>query len=186
MPRLIILIIVFLFTTPVHAEIYKCVKDDGSIEFSDLPCGESAELIEDVNAGTKGLAADEVASSLTLGDGSVQPFKEILSVEVKTDTGYRTGETGLYIFYEGTDHLVLFENLETLRVLTWDRRGCGNTGHLCKAQVRIKTSEREIITRYEALRNIRILVDDKLDGQEKEMTIWFGNNNQPHIRSIRF
>ena len=186
MPRLIILIIVFLFASPVHAEIYKCIKSDGSIEFGDMPCGESAVIVEDVSAGTKGLGRDEIPSSLTLGDGSVQPFKKIISLEVKTDTGYRTGETGMHIFYEGTDHLVEFQNLESLRVLTWDRRGCGNSGHLCKAQVRIKTTEREIITRYEALRNIKILVDDKLDGQEKEMTIWFGNNNQPHIRAIRF
>ena len=186
MLRIILSLALLFGASAIQAEIYKCVKANGSIEFSDLPCGEAAELIENINSSTRGLGTEQTPSSLTLGDGSVQPFKKILSLEVKTDTGYRTGKTGMYIFYEGTDHLVEFENLESLRVLTWDRRGCGNTAHLCKAQVRIKTTEREIITRYDALRNIKILVDDKLDGQEKEMTIWFGNNNQPHIRAIRF
>ena len=40
--------------------------------------------------------------------------------------------------------------------------------------------------RYEALRFIKLLVDDELDGVEKEMTVWFANDNKPHIRSVRF
>ena len=186
MQRLIIIMTLFLCAPAVQAEIYKCTNDDGSVEFSDLPCSEAAELIEDLNGGTQGVGAVETPSSLTLGDGSVQSFKKIISIEVKTETGYRTGTTGMHIFYEGTDHLVEFQNLESMRVLNWDKKGCGNTGHLCMAQVRIKTSEREIITRYQALRNIKVVVDDRLDGVEKEMTIWFGNSNKPHIRAIRF
>jgi hypothetical protein len=186
MQKFTISIALMLSVTLAHAEIYKCTNNDGTVEFGNLPCSETAELIEDLNGGSQGVGAVEIPSSLTLGDGSVQPFKKIVSIEVKTETGYRTGTTGMHIFYDGTDHLVEFQNLETMRVLSWDEKGCGNTGHLCMPQVRIKTSEREIITRYQALRNIKVLVDDRLDGVEKEMTIWFGNSNKPHIRAIRF
>jgi hypothetical protein len=170
----------------VHAQIYKCTNADGSIEFSDIPCGEAAEVVADEGTGASGFGGNNAPSSITLADGSVQPYKEIISIEVKTDTGYKTGKTGMHIFYEGTDHLVKFDNLESLRVLTWDKKSCGNTGHLCRARVRIKTKEREVVAFYEALRNIRVLVVDKLDGEEKEMTIWFGNQRRQHIRSIRF
>jgi hypothetical protein len=37
-----------------------------------------------------------------------------------------------------------------------------------------------------AVGNIKIIIEDELDGAEKEMTVWFGNQNKPHIRSIRF
>ena len=186
MPRIIISVVLALCATSVHAEIYKCSNADGSVEFSDMPCSETAEIIGDVKTGTSGIDAFELPNSITLADGSVQPFKEIISIEVKTGTGYKTGKTGMHIFYEGTDHLVEFANLESMRVLSWDKSGCGNTGHLCNARVRIKTSEREITASYEALRNITVLLDDKLDGVEKEMTIWFGNQNKVHIRGIRF
>ena len=172
----------------LQAQVYKCTGPDGTVVFSDKACGEHAELVKDLDSGSSGVGSNISGppSSLTFGDGSILPYKKIISIQVRTETGYKTGKTGLYIFYEGTDHLVEFENLESLYVVTWDRKSCGNLSHICKPTVRIKTREREINTRYQALRNIKILVDDKLDGVEKEMTIYFGVENRPHIRAIRF
>lgn len=188
MKRIAIMILLFVPFTVLHAQVYKCTDTDGSVTFSDKACGSDAEVLKDVESGNSGLgtSASGPPSSITLGNGSILPFKKIISLEVKTESGYRTGKTGMHVFYEGTDHLIEFENLVSMNVTTWDRKSCGNTGHLCKPRVRIQTTETEITTRYEALRNIKILIDDKLDGAEKEMTVWFGSNNRPHIRAIRF
>ena len=190
MPKLILILVMLTFTCMAQAQVYKCTGADGSVSFTDKPCNGNAEIVNNTDPGTSGLGAgggsSGPASSLTLTDGSIQPFKKIISIEVKTQTGYKTGRKGMHVFYEGTDHLVEFENLVSMTISTWDRKSCGNTAHLCEPRVRIKTKTRELTARYEALRNIKILIDDKLDGTEKELTVWFGNKNRPHIRSIRF
>jgi hypothetical protein len=184
--------LMFLFaclsSATVQAQVYQCTDENGSVTFSDRPCANDAKLVTGLEDGNSGIApgGDLPQSSLTLGDGSIQPFKKIVSIEVKTQTGYKTGKEGLHVFYDGTDHVVKFEDMESLTVVTWDRDSCGNTAHLCEPSVRIVTKNSEIISRYEALRNITILIDDKLDGVEKEMTVWFGNRNRPHIREVRF
>jgi hypothetical protein len=179
---------VLMFATIAHAQVYKCTDDAGNLVFSDKPCAVDAEIVEGVEAGSNGIgtASAGPGSSITLANGSILPYKKIISIEVRTEMGYRTGREGMYIPYDGTDHLVEFENLVSLNVMTWSRESCGNYSHLCLPMVRIRTVEREVTVRYEALRNIKVLVDDELDGVEKEMTIWFANYNKPHIKSIRF
>ena len=188
MTRILMSILFILSVTVVQAQVYKCTAADGSITFSDRACAGDAEVVKDLDSGSSGVGSSMGGppSSLTLGDGSILLFKKIIAIQVKTETGYKTGKTGLHIFYEGTDHLVAFENLVSFYVTTWDRKSCGNWSHICEPRVRIQTNEREINTRYQALRNIKLLIDDELDGVEKEMTIFFGVENRPHIRIIRF
>ena len=188
MARMFGFILFYLVSSTAFAQVYKCVDASGNMTFSDKPCAENAVVVEVLDAGTQGIGASSggPASSLTLSDGSILEFKKIVSIEVRTKMGYKTGKTGMHVFYEGTDRLVEFENLVSMQVLTWDRKGCGNTGHLCRPMVRITTKEREVTANYDALRNIKLIVEDELDGTEKEMTVWFGNNNGPHIRAIRF
>ena len=184
MTRVLIALLFTLGVPAVQAQVYKCTSDDGSTAFSDKPCSDSAELITDLDSGST--SAGGPPSSLTLDDGSILRFKKIISIDVKTAGGYKTGRKGMHIFYEGTDRLVEFENLVSLQVTTWGRKPCGNWSQICEPRVRIKTVEREINTRYEALRHIKLLVDDDLDGTEKEMTVYFAVMNKPHIRAIRF
>ncbi len=188
MKKSVILILFCLLSSTAFAQVYKCTNAHGNLIFSDKPCAENAQVVQGLDADSQGISgsSDGPASSLTLADGSILPFREIVSIEVKTKMGYKTGKTGMYVFYEGTDRLVAFENLVSMHVLTWDSKSCGNSGHLCRPMVRITTAEREITSNYEALRNIKLIVYDDLDGAEKEMTVWFGNKNRPHIRAIRF
>ena len=183
-----IFVVLCVFASVTHAQVYKCTDANGNLTFSDKPCAADAEVMEGIDGGTSGFEAalGGPPSSITLASGSILRFKEIISIEVRTPMGYRTGKEGMHVHYDGTDRLVAFENLVSMNVLTWDRKGCGNLSHLCSPRVRIKTREREINARYEALRNIKILLDDELDGVEKEMTVWFATENKPHIRSIRF
>ena len=186
--RVLVFVMAVMGTFVCQAQVYKCTGADGSVTFSDKACGDDAAIVKDLDPASTGIGmgVGGPPSSLTLGDGSILAFKKIISIEVKTESGYRTGKEGMHIHYEGTDHLVEFENLVSLSITSWDRKPCGNTGHLCEPRVRIQTKETEISARYQALRNIKVLVDDKLDGEEKEMTIWFGSKNRPQIRAIRF
>ena len=45
---------------------------------------------------------------------------------------------------------------------------------------------RELTVSYEALRNIKLLIDDNLAGGERELTIWFARKNKMNIQEIRF
>jgi hypothetical protein len=188
MHRLLIAITMMLSVCTLNAQVYKCEGPDGSVVFSDKECGGDAEIIENLDVGSSGVGAASGGPpmSLTLGNGSILEFKKILSLEVRTENGYRTGREGLYVHYEGTDRLVEWENLESFYIISWDRDYCGNLSHICEPRVRIRTREREFNTRYRALRSIKVLVDDELDGTEKEMTIYFAVENRPHIRAIRF
>ena len=189
MPRIMAFLLFVLMATELHAQVYKCTAADGSTTFSDKPCNENAEVVTNLDSGTSGLGSAPGGgppSSLTLGDGKILAFKKIISIDVQTEGGYMTGRTGMHIFYEGTDHLVEFENLVSMRVNTWDRDPCGNWSQICDPRVTIQTTERQINAHYISLRHIKILIDDKLDGKEKEMTVYFAIWNKPHIRSIRF
>lgn len=188
MKKVALLILCCLTVSIAQAQVYKCTDDKGGVAFSSMPCGGNEEIVEYLEDGSSGIASAEAGppSSISLADGNVLNYKKIVSIEVKTQTGYQTGRTGMHVFFEGTDHLVEFENLMSMTVLTWDSGGCGNLSHLCNPMVNIRTRAREITARYEALRNIKVLIDDELDGTEKEMTVWFANENRPHIRSVRF
>jgi hypothetical protein len=188
MRNIAILLLSFLAVSTVQAQVYKCTNESGNVTFSSMPCGGGGEIVEGLEGGSSGIesAGSGPPSSMTLADGNILNFKKIVSIQVRTPLGYQTGREGMHVYYEGTDHLVKFENLVSMTVLTWDRNGCGNLSHLCNPMVQIKTKAKEITARYEALRNVKVQIDDELDGTEKEMTIWFANKNRPHIRSIRF
>ncbi len=71
-------------------------------------------------------------------------------------------------------------------MLNYDKKQCGNTAHLCKPKVLVKTNATELKADYEALRNIKILIDDELTGEEKELVVWFATDNKPRIKTIMF
>lgn len=194
MKRFAVLFMLSLLASAAHGQVYKCTDTNGKTIFSDKPCAEATRVIEKSARGSNaasassgiGAATGGPSSSISLADGSVLNFKKILAIEVKTPLGYRTGRQGMHVYYEGTDRIVAFENLVSMTVVAWDEKGCGNYSHLCSPQVRIKTQAQELTVRYKALRNIKVLIEDKLDGVEKELTVWFANRNRPHIQSIRF
>ena len=178
-------ILPLFFVINVQAEVYKCKDEYGHTTFSEKPCGENAEVL---NINTRKAVEEEPLpeSSLLLADGSVQPFKKILSIEVKTKSGFKTGEEGLHVYYNGTDHIVEFENLVSMKIIDYDIEPCGNTAHLCKPKVVIQTTASEIDTEYEALRNVKVLIDDDLTGEESELVVWFATDYEPRIKQIMF
>ena len=186
MPKLMLSVVLFLCASSVCAQVYKCPGADGSVEFSDQPCGGNAELVNDIDPGSYGDGGGGSGSSLTLANGNVQPFKKVVSIEVRTKTGVKTGTEGMHVYYDRTDHMVEFENLVAMTIIDWGRKSCGNAAHLCEPDVIIQTKEGKISTRYVALNNIKILTHDSQDGAEKEMTIWFGEQNRPNILTITF
>lgn len=185
MMNLLLALLLCLGVTTVQAEIFKCTNEKGKVAFSDKPCSKDAEVVQ-LTETNIGITKEAPEHSLTMADGSIQPFKKVLSLQVKTKTGYKSGKAGLYVFHNGTDHLIEFDKLVSLKVLDFDRTPCGNSAHLCKPSVLVTTNTTELHTRYEALRNIKILIDDQLVGEEKELVVWFATENNPRIREITF
>lgn len=188
MKQLVIVLLLMIFAPWVQAQVYKCTGTDGSVIFSDKACGSDAEILSNLDPGSSGVGANAGGppSSLTLDDGSILRFKKIVAINVQTESGIHIGRTGMHIFYGGTLRLVEFENLVSMRITTRDRGSCGNWSQICEPRVTIRTVEREINAHYKGLRSIKLIVDDELDGTEKEMTVYFAIRNKPHIRSIRF
>jgi hypothetical protein len=93
-------IMAIFLSSGIQAQVYKCAGPDGSIVFSDKPCGDTAEEVLNLDSGSSGVGQSSSGppSSLTLRNGSILQFKKIVKIEVKTDTGYRTGKTGMHIF----------------------------------------------------------------------------------------
>jgi len=185
MIKLLFYILLCLCVFGVHAEVYKCTDNTGRTTFSGKPCAEDAEILH-IKSNKSNHTNSVPASSLVMADGSIQPFKKIITLEVKTKTGYKKGKDGLYVFHNGTDHIIGFDKLVSLHVLDYDREKCGNSAHLCNPKVLVKTKVTELKADYEALRNIKILIDDKLSGEEKELVVWFATDNKPRIKVIMF
>ena len=183
--KILLFILPFLFVINAHAEVYKCKDEHGHTTFSEKPCGDNAEVL-DIKTRKTVEEKPLPESSLLLADGSVQPFKKIISIEVKTKSGFKTSDEGLHVYHNGTDHIVEFENLVSLKVIDYDREPCGNTAHLCNPKVVIQTTASEIDTEYEALRNIKVLIDDELTGEESELVVWFATDNEPRITQVMF